>query len=140
VITSPALADARGLRADSDPAALATAPLLHLDLGDRGWLAWQDWFAANGVDPPAPHRRILFHYYPLVLRQAIAGHGVALGWRALVDGLVTTRLLVVVGPEVSTPRGYHLTWSPGRVREPARAIARAVRTLAGHHASSTPVL
>ena len=49
----------------------------------------------------------------MVLQQALAGRGVALGWRTLIDDLVDGDALVVVGPEVSSHRGYYATWPAG---------------------------
>jgi DNA-binding transcriptional LysR family regulator len=108
---------------------VASAPLLHIDEGDREWMSWGTWLAAFGVTHPPARRRVVFNNYPMVLRQAIAGNGVALGWRVVVDDLVASGMLTVVGPEVRTGNGYHLTWSPGRATEPVMALADAIVTL-----------
>lgn len=128
-VAAPALAAAYGLDADPDPARVASAPLLHIDEGDREWMSWGTWLAAFGVTHPPARRRVVFNNYPMVLRQAIAGNGVALGWRVVVDDLVASGMLTVVGPEVRTGNGYHLTWSPGRATEPVMALADAIVTL-----------
>jgi DNA-binding transcriptional LysR family regulator len=56
--------------------------------------------------------------YPAVVQQALAGRGVALGWRGVIDQYVDDGLLVTVGPEVCTDCSYYLAWPTGR-RTPA---------------------
>ena len=58
----------------------------------------------------------------MVLQQALAGHGIALGWRHLVDELVDGDALVVVGPEVCSRRGYYITWPAGQPTEAVRSL------------------
>lgn len=128
-VAAPALADAHGLDADSDPAAVVSAPLLHIDRGEREWMSWSTWLAAFDVPDPTARRRVVFNNYPMVLRQAIAGNGVALGWRVLVDDLMASGMLTVVGPEVRTGNGYHLTWTPGRATGPVLRLVDAIGDL-----------
>jgi DNA-binding transcriptional LysR family regulator len=66
---------------------------------------------------------VLFQNYPMVLQQALAGRGVALGWRPLIDDLVDGGALVVVGPEVRSDRGYYVTW---RGATPSPAVSSLV--------------
>lgn len=114
-VASPAVAKQLGLKASTKPADLVEvdAPLLHMDDGDRPWMSWNQWFANFGVKLPRKHGRVLFNNYPVVLQQALAGRGVALGWRNLVDELLDSGLLRRVGPEVTSDRGYYITWPSG---------------------------
>ncbi len=132
-IATTALAHELGLDSKSSPLKLATAPLLHMDDGDRAWLSWGKWFAHFDItlDPmpaskrPAggtPPARILFNNYPMVLQQAVAGRGVALGWRYLVDDLVENGVLQQVGPEVESGSGYFITWPDGPQSQSVRAL------------------
>jgi LysR family glycine cleavage system transcriptional activator len=130
-VATPTLAAAHGLDADAGPAQIVLAPLLHIDEGDREWMSWGTWLAAFGVPAPTTRRRVVFNNYPMVLRQAIAGNGVALGWRVVVDELVASGVLTVVGPEVRTANGYHLTWPPGRAAGPVTALGDAIIDLVG---------
>jgi len=101
----------------ADPAALLDLPLLHLESANPGrWLTWPDWFRAHGLDPPAGSGRLTFNNYPMVVQAAVAGQGVALGWRPLVDELIGAGQLVVLGRPVSTERGYVLVEPAGRHR------------------------
>ena len=62
-------------------------------------MSWVDWFAAHGVSWSPTAERMSYNNYPSVLNDAIAGSGVALAWRGLVDTLLDSGALVVVGPE-----------------------------------------
>jgi DNA-binding transcriptional LysR family regulator len=84
-----------------------------MDDGDRPWMTWHHWLGAFGLAFPPQPGRVLFQNYPMVLQQALAGRGVALGWRPLIDDLVDGGALVVVGPEVRSDRGYYVTWRQG---------------------------
>ncbi len=131
-IATAALAEQHGLNSQSTAAQLANAPLLHMDDGDRAWLSWGKWFTHFGVAPDptpslrdatiGPHTRILFNNYPMVLQQAVAGRGVALGWRYLVDDLVSSGVLLQVGPELKSGSGYYITWPDGPPSDSVRAL------------------
>jgi len=45
----------------------------------------------------------------MVLQRALLGHGIALGWRPLIDAYVDGGALEIVGPEVRSDRGYYVT-------------------------------
>lgn len=99
---------------------LPAVPLLHLDMPGAGrWLSWADYFAAQGWRAPAPAGGIVFNNYPLLIQAAIAGQGLALGWRPLVDELIARMLVVPVGPSVTVgSRGYDLIVDQARARDP----------------------
>jgi len=111
-----------------DPAGLAAAPLLHLDLPDPGrWMDWAGYLRRLGQDTPLIGRPAgtAFNNYPLLMQAAIAGQGVALGWRPLVDDLIAHGLVVPVGPEIrNESRGYEVILDPARARD-ATMLARA---------------
>ncbi len=111
-VASPAFAEAHGLSAQSHPSELTR--LLHMDQGNRPWMTWSDWATALGAEPPA-RPTVVYNNYPLVLQEAVAGRGVALGWRRLVDDMLAQGVLVEVGAWVKhATSGYHLTWHPNR--------------------------
>jgi len=71
-----------------------------------------------------------------VIQAAMAGEGIAIGWRHVVDSLIQKRLLVPVLPQSwITGEGFHLIWSDSttlsesaqrvrdRIIEEARAAA-----------------
>jgi DNA-binding transcriptional LysR family regulator len=122
-IASPGLAETYGLSADSSAAEVYTAPLVHMDDGDRPWMNWDGWLSNFGIRLRRSPGRVLFNNYPMVLQRALLGYGVALGWRPLVDEYVECGALVVVGPEVRSSRGYYVTWPSG---SPDQAVAALV--------------
>lgn len=78
--------------------------LIHMDLGEKPWMTWGHWFRLNGIAPPPEKPQVNLNHFPLVLQETLAGHGVGLGWRLLVDNLVETGALIPCGPEVVNPR------------------------------------
>ncbi|PSJ20670.1 LysR family transcriptional regulator [Halomonas sp. ND22Bw] len=89
-------------------ARLGEVPLLTLS-ADQGqqWLDWPGYFARmGGRVQPAPSE-LIFNNYPLLVQAAIAGQGVALGWRGLVDDLIERGMLTGLdGLSLSTSNGY----------------------------------
>ena len=58
-----------------------------------------DTTAAHGVSCATTAAKVSYNNYPSVMNDTIAGRGVALAWRGLVDSLIDAGALVVVGPE-----------------------------------------
>jgi putative choline sulfate-utilization transcription factor len=106
-------------------AGIPQLPLLHLESSGRTrWMNWDDWARLQGVqlpEAPAAGQSLRLGNYPLLIQAALAGRGVALGWRPLVDELLRDGQLVGLPvPALSTPRGYFLVRPRGR--EPMRAL------------------
>jgi putative choline sulfate-utilization transcription factor len=113
-ICSPAF---RELHASVTVAAdLAALPLLHVQPTDpERWLAWNTWFAAQGLQAPEDSQGMMFNSYSLVVQAALMGQGVALGWTPLTDELIASGLLVrLLDTPVTTERGYYLVCPPAR--------------------------
>ncbi|MBU1284536.1 MAG: LysR family transcriptional regulator [Gammaproteobacteria bacterium] len=92
------------------PAALASLPLLHLRPENRSrWFDWAGLFRAfDLLETPSPGS-LRFDNYTLLIQAAIAGQGVAIGWRHLVDELLVQNLLCRLGDEVAqSDMGYYL--------------------------------
>lgn len=92
------------------PAALARLPLLHLRPESRSrWLDWGSLFRALGITETPSSGMLRFDNYTLLIQAAIAGQGIAIGWRHLVDDLLTQGLLCRVCSEsVRTTFGYYV--------------------------------
>ena len=117
-VATHAFAEAHRLDAASTAAEVLAAPLLHMDATDRPWMSWSDWLAHFDLTLP-PRRRVVYNAYPAVVQQALAGRGVALGWRGVIDQFLDDGLLVPVGPEVATDTRL-LPGVAGRPTHPGR--------------------
>lgn len=113
-VATPALAAQLGLDADSSAAAVLDAPLIHMDADGRPWMSWADWLTSFGLSLSRGGRRVLHNTYPLVLQQALAGTGVVLAWRGIIDQYLHDGLLVEVGPEAASAASYAVTWPTNR--------------------------
>ncbi|WP_376748359.1 MULTISPECIES: choline sulfate utilization transcriptional regulator [Pseudomonas] len=88
---------------------LASLPMLHLkpELSSK-WFDWKGLFQALDIQAPPIPAVLSFDNYTLVIQAAIAGQGVAIGWRHLVDNLVEQGLLCRPIAECATSAyGYH---------------------------------
>lgn len=113
-VATPSVAEELNLHADASAEEVLRAPLIHMDADGRPWMSWADWLSAFDLSLSRGHRRVLHNTYPLVLQQALAGKGVALGWRGLIDQYLVDGLLVEVGPEATSPSNYTVTWPSNR--------------------------
>ncbi|WP_210542720.1 LysR substrate-binding domain-containing protein [Rhodoferax sp. PAMC 29310] len=101
---------------------LLTLPLLQLkaNTGKR-WYDWPTLLKALGLTQAPTFSPLSFDNYTLLIQAALAGQGVAIGWRHLVDDLITQGLLCPVGAAtVVSDLGYYLVL-PERKRRP-RAV------------------
>ncbi len=95
-ICSPeyAAANAELLRAPA--AGWGALTLLDVRKPNLGWATWRDWFDVVG-HPDAPPRVEDFDNYTLTLQAAVAGRGVALGWRYCIEWYLDSGALVTIG-------------------------------------------
>ncbi|MFT8675299.1 MAG: LysR substrate-binding domain-containing protein [Acetobacter sp.] len=108
---------------DQHPDKIGRMPLLHLDAAPNPpWFTWTDWFAATGITRTPSPRDITLNTYTLVIQAAIASHGIALGWKGLVDDALADGTLVALGEPLRRPdSGYWLQTAP-HISEPARDL------------------
>ena len=112
------------LFAVASPAYLATNPrpasiddlldhqFIHLEEPFRPRPRWRDWFESFGVDFVDRGEGLRLNDYALVIQAAMAGEGIAMGWRHVTDSLIKKRLLVPVLPQSwITSEEFHLIWS-----------------------------
>jgi LysR family glycine cleavage system transcriptional activator len=81
-----------------------------IDLADShwNWMNWRLWLGGNDIDAPLGNRHLQINSYPLVIDAACQGQGVALGWRYLVDDLITAgRLVRPLQQSLQTEFGYY---------------------------------
>lgn len=76
------------------PIDLLTYPLLSHHVIPQDWMGWTEWF--NAIGSPTQQRGHLIHFdnYPLALQAAVAGQGVALGWRRTTEALINEGKLI----------------------------------------------
>ena len=85
---------------------------IHLEEPFRPRPKWHDWFASFGIDFVDRGEGLRLNDYALVIQAAMAGEGVAIGWRHVTDSLIKKRLLVPVLPQSwKTGEEFHLIWS-----------------------------
>lgn len=112
------------------------ADLVHhtlLQVADPGGasmpLEWEPWLRQLGQPQLQPAARLTFNSYNEAIAAALAGHGVALGRRPLIDALLKKRQLAVpFGEATDTARAYFLLLSPAAANRPdAQALAAWLR-------------
>lgn len=90
------------------PAELTRHPLITYDTTDPTWTGWKEWLAAFGVNPPAKLSGMRCSFYTETIYAALNSHGIALGWRRLVEDLLAQHRLVRVSSETMiTPNAYY---------------------------------
>ena len=139
-VCSPALRrDGPPLQTVADLARHTLIELSHRP-GDGMPTEWQSWLQAAGHPDLEPASVASFNSYGEAIGAALAGHGVALGRRPLVDALLRSRrLLAPFGGERSSERGYALVLSPAARQRPAvQALAQWLRDQARGHGGRAP--
>ncbi len=111
----------------NDFKALSQVPLLSL-LADEGqsWLDWPTYFHRQaGIHYPASST-LTFNNYTLLIQAAIAGHGIGLGWRGLVDSLLDAGILVALEDLALVSEGGYgvIDVRPDLPGTPKRALLR----------------
>jgi putative choline sulfate-utilization transcription factor len=137
-VCSPQLLAGRTLPMPNE--ALRDYPLLHLrGEGGVNWFDWAGVFRAlNITQAPAPGQ-LRFDNYTLLIQAAIAGQGVAIGWRHLVDDLLEQGLLCrPVEAAAISAYGYYIVL-PQRKRR-VQIVQRFVDWLRSEQALSGDLL
>lgn len=95
----------------------ANGPLIHLEDPERRWFNWDDWKALRAPNATVASAGINVSNHGIAIHEALMGHGVALGWRGVIDELVSNGLLVELDPEpLTSERGYYLVAPEGFVK------------------------
>lgn len=97
---------------------------IHLEEPFRPRPKWHDWFDSFEVEFIDKGEGLRLNDYALVIQAAMAGEGVAIGWRHVVESLFKKRLLVPVLPQSwITGEEFHLIWSnKATLSEPAEQV------------------
>lgn len=105
------------------PADYRRHTLLHYDSLNANWLSWNDWFAAAGLPPARIETTLSFSSYQDVLEAALAGVGIAIGWRRIVGRLLADGKLIALSDQPLRPRDRYWLVTP-RWREASRAAQK----------------
>lgn len=84
----------RGRAAPGCAEELVRETLLALDDDHPDWMGWTEWLAGAGVAGGPARRPVRINNYPALLQAAVAGQGIALGWRHLIDDFLAAGSLV----------------------------------------------
>ena len=96
------------------PEDLLKARLIIFEEAFRYRPGWADWFKSFGVTAPKQDG-LPINDYATALHAAVEGHGVAMGWRHLTEGLLNEGRLVRPLPDkMVTEMGFYLVWPRGR--------------------------
>jgi DNA-binding transcriptional LysR family regulator len=118
-VCSPALLKRQPL---ATPADLAGHTLLMLSPALTGGmpLEWEPWLQSVGLPGLEPRSRLTFSGYNELIAAALAGQGVAIGRRPLVDQMLRRRALVAPFKDaLAPPRAYGLVVDAAARRRPA---------------------
>lgn len=86
--------------------------LIHLEEPVRERPTWSQWFAHHGVREREPKAGLRLNDYALVLQAAMAGEGIAFGWKHVTSGLIAKGLLAAKTEwSWTTGSGFYLVWS-----------------------------
>lgn len=105
-VCSPGFLRSRGIEHVED---LLDQTLLSQDDQRLDWFDWHLWFARQGVAKPPKRPAMRINNYPLLIQATLAGQGVSLGWRLLVDDLLENGELVkALDSSMYSDEGFYL--------------------------------
>jgi DNA-binding transcriptional LysR family regulator len=121
-VASPAFVEALG--GPPSLSQMTDLRLIHLEEPVRTACDWKEWFESAGIPYRQPYRPLIINDYVLVIQAVLAGEGIALGWRHLIDAQVKSGALVPVGNHVlRTGAAFYVIWPKSReLSGPARKV------------------
>lgn len=91
------------------PEDLLLTTIIHFETHHWDWMDWKAWFAHTNTVLPKERQDLYINNYPAVIQAALGGQGIAMGWRHLVDDLLSSGALVrPIETSVQTKRGFYL--------------------------------
>ncbi len=117
----------------------SSMPFLRLARVAPNWATWHDWFESAGYPAPPP-RYTGIEDYVYLLEAAIAGQGLALGWRHFIDQHIDSGALVTVTDGfIELDRGCFARFTErGRLRPVAHRCLEALGSLTQETAHAGP--
>lgn len=100
--------DMAGTHSNVSLADLAGQRLIHLDGHGRDWTTWTEWFRQLGYDGEINSGTRVTNY-AVALQMASQGAGIALGWKRLVQPMLTSGDIAILGSHrIPAPREFYL--------------------------------
>lgn len=110
-VAAPAVCDRLGLH---ELAAIAMAPLLHQSSRPT---AWADWFSTQGLSTAGAYRGSRFDQFSMIAEAAVAGLGVALMPRFMIETeLASNQLVLLTRRPLDAGKAYWFTYPEAKVR------------------------
>jgi DNA-binding transcriptional LysR family regulator len=117
-VASPGLVERFG--ADPSGADLGRMPLISADVVNPAWLTWASWAQAAGLSSDvarvAAKSPLRFNHYTDAVAAALAGEGVLLGWRMLLEDHLRQAKLCILGTARVRPTDRYCLVVPRGVR------------------------
>ncbi|MEO5757109.1 MAG: LysR substrate-binding domain-containing protein [Mesorhizobium sp.] len=119
-VCSPGYVNAVGAESLSE---FRNVTLLHLDGRAHEWENWDKWFEFAKLTSLRPQQGIWFQNYDNLLRAAIEGQGLGLGWTRLVEEkLFDGSLVKPLNLAFSTGNGYYIVEAPSKAPNRASKV------------------
>ncbi len=110
-VASPSMRDRHDL---ASPAAIAAAPLIHQSSRPT---AWSDWFEAEGLPAAGAYRGSRFDQFSMIAAAAVAGMGVALMPRFMIEEeLGSGRLVLLTERPLDAGKAYWFVYPEAKAR------------------------
>lgn len=99
---------------------VAKVALIDSDSTSEGWMDWEEWLHAAGLQPPRLQYALRCSLYTDAIQAALQGQGVALGWHRLVSDLLKAGELVrLTDTSIKGSGSYFAVVPHGRTMSPA---------------------
>jgi len=99
--------------------------LIEADAPEPTWMSWGQWFTAQGETTRPSGNWLRFSSYSDGLYAAMAGQGIALGWKGLIDRPLGDGRLAALSLPVLTPKERHWIMVSDKVAPSTQAEAFA---------------
>lgn len=127
-----------GLATLDSPQALAAHTLLEFDGDRQPWLGWDEWLTSQGWGGAQPRAVLRFNQYDQVIHATLAGQGIAIGRRELIDLMVADGRLVPLSAPRPVPDPGYAYWLIQAEASPRPEIQEVVRWILAEAGKTAP--
>ncbi len=127
-------------RIQGDGGSLASAFLIHVEVADKRWISWPQYFSRTNQHANGSAKGMRFSNYVQATQAALSGHGVMLGWRSITGDQQSKGLLVPTGlPSIIPTDAYYAVLSErSRNAETAQVVVEWLKETAEREMLSPP--